>query len=134
VAFRPDGEPEVTVAFGAAPGDVRVPAAGAPGADSREADKVVVPPGGGLVVRDLPAPGVGTGTLFLVTDLGVKFPLASDGVAGTLGYGGVTPVLVPSTLLAFLPTGPALDPNATAVAQPAAGAGGLPSPTVEPTR
>jgi Type VII secretion system ESX-1, transport TM domain B len=29
-----------------------------------------------------------------------------------LGYGGVTPLPVPTTLLDFLPTGPALDPTA----------------------
>jgi type VII secretion protein EccB len=130
IAFSPSGEPAVSVAFGSAPGGA-VPGSGST-TDTRAADKVVVPPGGGLIVRDLPAPGVGGGTLFLITDLGVKFPLASDDVAVTLGYGGIQPVLVPSTLLAFLPTGPALDPAAAGVAQPADG-GSLPSPTPSPT-
>jgi len=132
IAFRADGEPAVSVAFGTAPAGV-TPGAG-PADDTRAADKVLVPPGGGLIVRDLPAPGVGGGTLFLITDLGVKFPLASDEVAVTLGYSGVEPVLVPSTLLAFLPTGPALDPAAAAVAQPAGGPSALPStPSPTPT-
>ncbi|MEN3356722.1 MAG: hypothetical protein V7637_704 [Mycobacteriales bacterium] len=133
IAFRADGEPAVSVAFGGAPAGAG-PGTGGAGDDTRAADKVLVPPGGGLVVRDLPAPGVGGGTLFLITDLGVKYPLASDDVAVTLGYGGVEPVLVPSTLLAFLPTGPALDPDAAAIAQPAGGPSALPAtPSPTPT-
>jgi hypothetical protein len=56
------------VAFAVAPQGVQPGGAG--GADTRAVDKAVIPPGGGLIALDLPAPGVGTGTLFLVTDLG----------------------------------------------------------------
>ena len=73
------------------------------------ADAVVVPPADGAVVRSLPAPGVNTGTVYLVTDQGTKYPLASAQVLGPLGYPGVVPAVVPAGLLASLPTGPTLD-------------------------
>lgn len=82
------------------------------------ADRVTVPAGGGLVVQEAPAPGVG-GALYLITDLGVKYPLPSTDVAGVLGYGGAAPVPVPGPTLAFLPTGPVLDPEAAKTSQPA---------------
>jgi type VII secretion protein EccB len=128
LTYRTDSGPEERVAFAAAPEGVQPGGAG--GADPRAADKAVIPPGGGLIARDLPAPGVGTGTLFLITDLGVKFPIPSDDVAERLGYGGVAPLLVPSAQLALLPTGPVLDPDAAAVAQPAGGR--IPTPADQP--
>ncbi|MCI2417476.1 type VII secretion protein EccB [Saccharopolyspora sp. K220] len=86
-----------------------------PGASQR----ITVPPNRGVLVRDQPAPGVPTGTHFLVSDLGVKYPLPSLDVAATLGYGGVPPVPVPTPLLSLLPTGPALDPAAAVRMHPA---------------
>ena len=80
------------------------------GVDGPVADHVLVPAGGGLEAVALAAPGVSSGTLYLVTDLGLKYPLASADVAKTLGYGAVDPVPVPTALLALLPTGPVLDP------------------------
>jgi hypothetical protein len=53
---------------------------------------------------------VDAGTRYLVTDLGTKFPVPSDEVASALGYGGMRPLPVPTTLLSLLPTGPVLDP------------------------
>jgi ESX secretion system ATPase EccB len=73
------------------------------------ADQVVVAPEHGAVVQALPAPGVSTGTLFLVTDLGVKFPLTSADLLTSLGLGGVRPTPVPDGVLQLLPTGPRLD-------------------------
>ncbi|MGP3925593.1 type VII secretion protein EccB [Streptomyces sp. 8N616] len=91
--------------------EARTPVRGAGGDRGRAvADKVGMPPGGGLLARALPAPGADHGTLFVVTDLGVKYPVPDREVADALGLGGVQPVHVPSTVLAFLPTGPALDP------------------------
>ncbi len=79
------------------------------------ADEVTVAPGHGALVRAVPAPGVTTGTAYLVTDLGYKFPLVGTAAQTSLGYPGTTPVPVPSGLLQALPTGPALDPAAAGV-------------------
>ncbi len=73
------------------------------------ADAIAVAPGGGALVRALSGAGTGS-TLYLVTDTGVKFPLASAAAAKQLGYGAATPPAVPEALLTLLPTGPSLDP------------------------
>jgi type VII secretion protein EccB len=85
------------------------PVGGAPIADS-----VQVPPTRGALVRALPAPGLDAGTLYLVTDLGYKYPLASAQVLSALGYSGVTPVPVSVGVVRALPSGPALDPAVAA--------------------
>jgi type VII secretion protein EccB len=90
----------------AGPGTAGVPALAV-------ADQVQVPPGGGVVARSVPAPGA-TGTLYVVTDEGVKYPLTDPSVLTPLGLGGVSPVMLPSALLALLPTGPTLDVQAAA--------------------
>jgi hypothetical protein len=64
---------------------------------------------GGLVraARAGDAPG---GSLFLLTDAGVKYPLGGPAVATALGYPDGTAAPVPPELLDILPTGPLLDP------------------------
>lgn len=84
------------------------------------ADRIAVPPGRGAVVRDLPQPGVSSGTWFLVTDDGVKYPIGSSDAAKALGYGDVHPVGLPPGFLDLLPTGPTLDRPAAAVQVPPA--------------
>ncbi|WP_017975484.1 type VII secretion protein EccB [Actinopolyspora halophila] len=79
------------------------------------AERITVPAGRGVLARDLPAPGVAGGTNYLVTSLGVKYPLATPEVAGVLGYGGTEPVAVPGALLSLLPSGPSLDPSTATV-------------------
>jgi type VII secretion protein EccB len=95
------------------------------------ADRIVVEPGAGLLIRDQPAPGVADGALFLLVDTGMRFPLAGDEVVKSLGFEGVRPVAVPAPLLAMLPVGPALDPVAAlatvvVLPGPAGGAGAGP--------
>jgi hypothetical protein len=70
------------------------------------ADRVVVPPGAGALVR------TDTGVLTLVTDLGRRHTVPVPDALSALGYGGEQPVAVPSQLVALLPAGPALDPGA----------------------
>jgi ESX secretion system ATPase EccB len=82
------------------------------------ADQVVIPVGGGALVRTVPTPGAQPGTGFLVTDLGVKYPLVDDTVASMLGYGHLTAVGVPVALLALLPSGPALGTGDALVSRP----------------
>ncbi|WP_305789925.1 type VII secretion protein EccB [Symbioplanes lichenis] len=76
------------------------------------ADRVVVEPGYGVLVRAMDSPDAPAGTLNLVTDLGLRYPLSSDDVPNVLGYGAVTVVDLPSSLVVRLPAGPALDPEA----------------------
>jgi hypothetical protein len=76
------------------------------------ADQVAVPPGGGAIVQAMAAPGASGGTLYLVTDQGVKYPLPGASVLTALGLSGVVPERLPSALLGLVPTGPTLDPQA----------------------
>jgi hypothetical protein len=82
-------------------------------------DRVLVPPGRGAVVEALAAPESPSGALSLVTDLGVRYPLPRPEVLGLLGYPAVTPVRLPAGLVALLPVGRALDPDAARVPVPA---------------
>jgi hypothetical protein len=91
-----------------------------------------VQPGGGLLARALPAPGVKDGTLYLIVDVGVKYPLPSDDVAEALGYGDVAPVPIPTSLLALVPTGASLDPSAAKLSVPAAPQAQLPGDDAAP--
>jgi hypothetical protein len=76
------------------------------------ADYVRVDGGSGAVVEAVSAPGASGGTLSVVTDLGRRYAVPSVSVLDTLGFKGVTPVRVPANLVALLPAGPALDPEA----------------------
>ncbi|GAA1549667.1 type VII secretion protein EccB [Dactylosporangium maewongense] len=69
------------------------------------ADRIVVAPGGGALVR------TDSGSLTLVTDLGRRHALPVASVLSGLGYQGVEPVMVPGEFVALLPAGPALDPE-----------------------
>ncbi|WP_243791940.1 type VII secretion protein EccB [Saccharopolyspora gloriosae] len=90
----------------------------ADGSGAPVADRITVAPNSGVLARDLPAPGVGVGTLYLVSNVGVKYPLPSPDVAGVLGYSASSAVSVPSALLSLLPTGPSLDPAQALSEQP----------------
>jgi ESX secretion system ATPase EccB len=82
----------------------------------RSVDRVVVDGGHGALVQTLPVSGAtaaGT-TVYLVTDDGVKYALTTGKVDAktALGYGDVTPVLVPASLMALVPSGPPLSMEA----------------------
>ena len=76
------------------------------------ADHVLVEPGGGVVVEAAAAPGATGGAVSVVTDLGRRHAVANGEVLGMLGYGGVRPVRLPASLVALVPAGEALDPEA----------------------
>lgn len=85
---------------------------GAQAATAASADWVVVPPGRAAVVEALAGPSSPSGALAIVSDLGVRYPIASRDVLGILGYSQVTPLRLPAALVALLPSGRALDPAA----------------------
>jgi type VII secretion protein EccB len=87
-------------------------------ASTSQADEVVVEPGGGLLIRALPAPGVADGAKSLLVDTGVRYPLPNDQAAAALGYAGTSPVPVPTILLGLIPAGQPLDPEAAKATQP----------------
>ncbi len=92
-------------------------AGSSPGADQAAAVaagqqvRVVMPPGTACLARSLPHAGQGSAAVFLVTDLGARYPVPSAEVQQVLGYAGVTPVPVPNGILDLVPTGPSLDPG-----------------------
>ncbi|MGI5246523.1 type VII secretion protein EccB [Dactylosporangium sp. CA-139066] len=94
------------VTIGATPPDLshalRTPSATSEGAVL--ADRVVVPPGSGALVR------TETGVVTLVTDLGRRHAVPVPDALAALGYSGQDPVAVPSQVVGLLPAGPALDP------------------------
>lgn len=77
--------------------------------DGRVADRVEVAPGGGFLARTRPAPGIGGAGIYLITEAGAKFPVASEDAAEALGFPAKSAQLVPAELLQLLPTGPPLD-------------------------
>jgi type VII secretion protein EccB len=80
--------------------------------DTASADHVIVEPGRGVVVEAASAPGAAGGAISVVTDLGRRHPLSSAEVLPMLGYGEVRPVRMPANLVALVPAGGALDPEA----------------------
>ncbi|SHG12728.1 type VII secretion protein EccB [Jatrophihabitans endophyticus] len=74
---------------------------------------VAVPPGSGALVKAVGAGGV-DGVYALVTDSGLRFPIAGADAAGRLGYDVAAAQRVPLPFVRLLPSGPALDPAAAA--------------------
>lgn len=76
-------------------------------------DSIAVRAGKGALVRALSASGSALGdTTYLVTDEGVKYRLLSQEAVKALGYEGVEARTMPSPMLAMLPSGPDLTPEA----------------------
>ena len=82
--------------------------------------------GQGAVVQPVPAPGtsIPSGTVYLVTAQGIRYALdnRTGDTKSALGYGGVTPVAVPLSLVELLPLGSTLSITAAqrTPSQPAA--------------
>ena len=77
-------------------------------ASPADASQIDVGRGGGALVRPQTAPGVSASGYYLVTSVGVKFSVPAANVAA-LGYRTGSAAALPASLLALLPTGPALD-------------------------
>lgn len=90
------------------------------GGDARTADRVYLPPGRGALVETSPGqatPGQAgptsagpgrAGTVWLVTDQGIRYPIAGGAARAALGYGSTRPDRVPAGTLALFPIGPTL--------------------------
>jgi len=100
VGAEPAPEPAAIVRD--APGVVRT---------TRTASAVSVTAGAGGLVRVARGGSAPGGGYLLVTDAGVKYPLAGPEVAQALGYPPGTAAPMPPELLDVLPTGPVLDPS-----------------------
>lgn len=79
-------------------------------------NRVYVPAGSGVLVRDTPSAATG-GTYTLVTDTGFAYPFASREPVGVLGYEADEAPAMPSAYVGLLPRGPVLDPEAAVVEQ-----------------
>ncbi|WP_433613718.1 type VII secretion protein EccB [Dactylosporangium sp. CA-139114] len=80
-------------------------------ATDQVATRVVVPSGGGAVVRSAQSADTGSGQVFLVTDQGRRFALMAPAQLAWFGYGSVKPIELPSFVVARIPAGPGLDPR-----------------------
>jgi type VII secretion protein EccB len=86
-------------------------------------DRVVVASGTGALVRAVPVAGATADgvTINLITADGIRYPLTAEAVTA-LGYEAVEPVPVPAAMVAMIPLGPTLAPDAAGqVVAPAAG-------------
>lgn len=75
------------------------------------ANQVQIKGGYGAIVESMMSPTATTGSLFLVTDEGKRFSIPTRKILAVLGYGSVTPVQLPASLVARIPTGDVLDPD-----------------------
>jgi type VII secretion protein EccB len=103
-------------------------------------EQVIIPGGQGVIAQgtsgagDLAGDATGS-TVYLITDQGIRYPLGkrSGDAQQSLGYAGVTPLAVPASVLALIPVGPTLDPEA-AKKRFVPADGGVPAkPTATPT-
>ncbi|MQA84693.1 MAG: type VII secretion protein EccB [Streptosporangiales bacterium] len=83
-----------------------------PGSVAPTANNFFVEPGQGAVVGAVPHPNVRTNAFFLITDRGLKFPIANDDSLEALGYGDSDIARLPTGFLEMLPTGPTLSRQA----------------------
>ncbi|MFB9236999.1 type VII secretion protein EccB [Plantactinospora siamensis] len=104
--------------LGAAAPDASGLASGSGTPGEIRADRIVVPAGGGALVRAMSAPGAPAGATCVVTDLGRRYAVPDPEVQAMLGYRDVRPVELPAAVVALLPAGPALDPRLARSAPP----------------
>lgn len=76
-------------------------------------DLVQLPTDGGALAAAVAGPGVDT-TVYLITDSGVRYPIAGQQTLEQLGLAGVSVARVPAEVLDLLPLGPTLDVDAAA--------------------
>jgi len=95
-----------------------VPTRGRTASGGALADLVAVPSGKAALVVSEPTPGFPIGGWSLVTDTGIRFPVASRDDVSFLGYNPDAASRVPAALLVRIPAGPALNRGAASAAAP----------------
>jgi type VII secretion protein EccB len=110
-SYGPDGAPAIRVG-------ARLPVSPGELATARRtdkgtvlADRVLIAPGQGALVETVQGDS-GPGVVQLITEQGVRYPLASPKVAETLGYSLDDVVRLPAGIVTRVPEGVALDPAA----------------------
>jgi hypothetical protein len=93
-------------------GNGAIPTSGESAEGVRLADWVAVPPGEIAVVRAMPSATAPAGSLQLVTDAGIRFPVPTVEALAALGYDASAAVEMPAALVQRIPAGPTLDPAA----------------------
>jgi type VII secretion protein EccB len=111
--------PRLTVDVAMPPRDAMMTTVARSGRGTPLADRVLVPPGQAALVESMASSEAPVGTVMLVSDLGVAYPLAGPNVQEMLGFADVQPIRMPAGLVARVPLGSGLDPAAAAV-QPGA--------------
>lgn len=76
---------------------------------------VQLPTGSGALVAAKPNPDTPGTTVYLVTDTGIRYPVAGQRTLEQLGLAGVSVAQLPAALVGLLPLGPLLDPAAAAL-------------------
>jgi type VII secretion protein EccB len=74
------------------------------------ADQILVPAGHAELIRVATGPSAVSGGYFLITDLGIRYAIATDDVLAMLGLTPALAMTVPDSLVRLIPDGPALDP------------------------
>ncbi|MEU3274327.1 type VII secretion protein EccB [Saccharomonospora sp. NPDC006951] len=98
----------VSMATGGQAGAEGTPTVGQSQAGGVLADRVHVPPGQVAIIRAMPSDSAQGGSLNVVTDDGVRYPVPTDEELSSLGYNPTTAVPMPAALVQRIPTGPTL--------------------------
>ena len=75
---------------------------------------VQLPTGSGALIAARPNPDTAGTTVYLVTDNGIRYPVADQRALEQLGLAQASVAKLPKELVGLLPTGPLLDPAAAA--------------------
>jgi type VII secretion protein EccB len=117
-AYAPLGGGEVDVTLGMMPATVHTDAIPmAAHQAGTTADRVSIDAGGGVLAREQSTPDAAMSAIYLITETGMKYPLANADVVTGLGYAVENAVAVPGELLGLLPAGPLLSAEAALKAQ-----------------
>lgn len=104
--------PTISVVRGAPQLLAGSPTAGSTPTGTPLADRVYVPPGKAALVMAVPSGSASVGAPGIVTDIGIRYPIASPEVITALGYPPTRFVAMPASLVSRIPYGPTLDQQA----------------------
>jgi type VII secretion protein EccB len=110
----PAGDQQICVRYG----QQQVPdiVVGPTAPDAHQVDGLVqLPTGSGALVAARLSPGASGTTVYLVTDTGVRYPVAGQKALEQLGLSGLSVAQLPKAVVDLLPEGPLLDPAAAAL-------------------